>query len=340
MGFDPSIETLSLPLADGGEGTLDVLETNLDLEKVEVIVSDPIFRHINAYYLKNGNTAHIEMAQASGLLRLNLEEYNPLKTSTYGTGELIKHAIDSGVKQINLFVGGSATNDGGIGMASALGSRFYAKGGNVLKPTAESLPKILDFDVTAMIKQTRGIEFKVLTDVKNELYGIAGASHVFAGQKGASEGQIVALDNGLKHLAQLLNNGHENVKGAGAAGGLGYGAISFLNAKVQSGISFMLDISKFDEKVKAVDLVITGEGRIDYQSINGKVISGVMHIAKHYNKAVNLACGYSEIELENSPVYQIIEIAKDLNDAKTNAASYLQLIGERIARDLSQSQTN
>lgn len=327
-------------MADGGEGTLEVLETNLDLDKVGVIVSDPIFRPITAHYLKNEDTAFIEMAEASGLQRLKQEEYNPFKTSTFGTGELIKHAVDSGVKRINLFLGGSATNDAGIGMASALGSRFYSKGGNVLKPTGESLSKIHHFDITTMERQTSGVEFKVLTDVKNVLFGVEGASYVYAGQKGGDVSQIAVLDRGLKHLSKLLNNGNENLIGAGAAGGLGYGAMSFLNAKVHSGISFMLDLSQFDQKVKTVDLVITGEGRIDNQSLNGKVISGVMQIAKRYNKPVNLICGYSDIGFKNIPLFQIIDIAKDFVDAKTNSATYLQELGERIARDLQQPHTN
>ena len=148
------------------------------------------------------------------------------------------------------------------------------------------------------------------------------------------------MDNGLRRLASLLNNGNEKINGAGAAGGLGYGAISFLGAKVQSGISFMLEITQFDQKVKESDLVITGEGRIDDQSLQGKVISGVMHIANRYNKALILTCGYSIFELNGVPIYQINDISNDFNDAKTNAASYLRLIGERVVRDFIESQTN
>jgi glycerate kinase len=332
--IDPSIEIVNQPMADGGEGTLEVLKTNLGLEKVEAIVKDPLFRPIKAYYLKNEHIAFIEMAEASGLKRLETHEYNPAKTSTFGTGELIKHAIESGVKRINLFIGGSATNDGGIGLASALGCSFYSKEGNVLNPTGESLSQIHQIDVNAMKKRIEGIEFKVLTDVTNELYGTDGAAYVYASQKGANAIQMEELDNGLRHLANLLNNRNEKIKGAGAGGGIGYGAISFLGAKVQSGISFMLDITQFERKVKEADLVITGEGRIDHQSFQGKVISGVMQIAKPYNKAVILTCGYSEIELNDVPAYQIIDISDDLNAAKTNATSYLRLIGERIVRDL------
>lgn len=337
--IDSSIVIANQPIADGGEGTLEVLETNLSLEKVEVIVHDPLFRTINAFYLKNKNSAFIEMAEASGLQRLEMHEYNPAKTSTFGTGELIKHAIESGLKQINLFVGGSATNDGGIGMAAALGCVFKSKGNKVLKPTGEALSQIHTIDNSQQAQLNRGVEFKVLTDVKNVLFGLKGAAHVYAKQKGANTDQVNELDFGLKNLAGIMGNGLETELGAGAAGGLGYGAMTFLNAKLHSGVDFLMGVIDFEARLSDVDLIITGEGKLDAQTLEGKVVSGVLKLGKKNNIPVVLVCGSSEIN-PDVPLYQIIEEPMSLQDAILNASGYLELIGERIARDLKQSQTN
>jgi glycerate 2-kinase len=335
---DSTIEIVKHPLADGGEGTLKVLNANLDLEKVKVVVNDPLFRPIKAYYLRNRKTAFIEMAEASGLQRLRMDEYNPSKTSTFGTGELIKHAIKSGVKEINLFVGGSATNDGGIGIASALGCVFMTEGKEILKPTGEALNQIHSIDDGQLNRLISGINFSVLTDVKNVLFGKNGAAHVYAKQKGANTNQIIELDSALRHLAGVLDNGLESELGAGAAGGLGYGAMTFLNAELQSGVEFLMKITCLEDKLNDVDLIITGEGKLDAQSLEGKVVDGVLKIGMKHNIPIVLACGSSEIS-PDVPVYQVIESSINLEDAIKNTAVYLGLIGERIARDLQQPPT-
>ncbi len=289
--FDSSIEIIRCPLADGGEGTLELLETHMSLERQFLFVKDPLLRPIESYYLKGEGVAYIEMAKASGLELLSLPERNPLNTSTYGTGELIQHAIDSGCKEINLCVGGSATNDGGVGMASVLGFQFKVEKSVINNPTGRDLPRITEvihFDIP------QDIGVNVLCDVENPLYGENGAAFVYAGQKGASPKQIEELDTGLRNLAHVLANGNEHIPGAGAAGGLGYGAISFLNARVKSGVEFLMDKSELNAKLQKADLVFTGEGRLDSQSAKGKVISGVVNRAKEADVPVAIICGQQQ----------------------------------------------
>jgi len=337
--FDLSIEIVSHPLADGGEGTLNVLESNLNLKRVGVIVNDPFFRPIKAYFLKDKDTAFIEMAEASGLQRLKLEEYNPAKASTYGTGELIKHAINSGVKNVNLFIGGSATNDGGIGMAAALGYKFIGEDGVIQKPVGKDLYQILAIDDSKLNTLIKNVRFTVLTDVQNKLYGKNGATLVYGTQKGADEGMLIALDDGLKHLAGILKNGMEDVSGAGAAGGLGYGAMVFLKADIKSGIEYIMKVTKLKNRLLDVDLVITGEGKFDNQSLEGKVVGGVLSLIQQQKKPVALVCGSSVIELDEVPIYQIMDFSSGLRDAKENAFIYLKMIGELLVRDFIETQT-
>jgi len=336
--FDSSVEIVHQQMADGGEGTLEVIAATLNLEKIEVFVNDPIFRPIKAYYLRDKDIAFIEMAEASGLQRLHKEEYNPQKTTTYGTGELIKHAIESGAKQINLFVGGSATNDGGIGIASALGAVFMTEEGEVLRPIGEDLSQIKTIDCKQVNQLIAGVKCCVYTDVKNVLFGPNGAAHVYGSQKGATVQQTVELDVGLKHLARILGNGLEHRPGAGAAGGLGYGAMTFLGAALLSGVDYLIGILGLDEKLKNVDLIISGEGKIDEQTLEGKVVHGILKLGKRHKIPVVLVCGLSVITT-SAAVYDVVDEAINLEDSISNAATYLELIGERIVRDFQQPRT-
>ena len=279
------------------------------------------------------------MAEASGLARLQPEEYAPSKTTTYGTGELIKHAIGLGIKHINLFIGGSATNDGGIGMAAALGCAFASEDGTILRPTGESLSMIHHIDDHGLSKEIDGIEFNVLTDVKNELYGADGAAFVYSRQKGADEAMQKMLNDGLKHLANISNNGFENLAGAGAAGGLGYGALTFLHATIKSGLDFIIETTGFEKKLMIADLIITGEGKLDKQTLEGKVVAGVISLAKKSNVPIILVCGSSELSIGNLCIYQIVHESKGLEDGVSNAARYLEILGERAVRDFIQSST-
>ncbi len=331
--FDPTVQTKKLPLADGGEGTLDVLESILNTERIELTVNDPCFRPVKTYYLRSGDTAYIEMALASGLQLLTTLERNPLNTSTYGTGELIRHALDRGVSEVVLMVGGSATNDGGIGMASALGYEFMTDNQEGFKPVGRCLSQIDSIGKERRHERIGAVRFTVLSDVQSLLLGPKGASYMYGAQKGASPKAIKSLDEGLVNLSKVLNNGFEKTKGSGAAGGLGYGAMSFLGANIQSGIQSILKIVGFETMLKDIDLIITGEGRLDNQSLEGKVVSGVIAFAKKKNIPVGIICGVSNLEslkIDNCTILQVLDLAENLEDAIINGSSYV----EALAHDL------
>lgn len=332
----PDAEVIKLPLADGGEGTLEILERELNAQKIELEVSDPLFRPVKAYYLLNGGKAYIEMAKASGLPLLKNFEKSPLKTSTYGTGELISDAVQRGAKEIFVMIGGSATNDGGCGMAEALGVRFYSSNGTELKAIrGQDLSRISTLDISAL-ERFVGVSFKVLSDVQNPLTGPNGASYVFGKQKGASEMEIEQLDLGLQNLAAVLNNGNEQKPGAGAAGGLGYGLMSFVDARLGSGINQVFDILDFDGHLAGVDLIITGEGKLDGQTLSGKVISGVNERAKESNIPIGIICGISDelsrvkANLGIEMIYQVSERANSFQDSMQNANKYVEELAEEL----------
>ncbi len=294
--YDKHIEIVTHPLADGGEGTLDLLEDALSLTRVPVKVKDPLYRTIGSYYLKGGSSAFIEMALASGLQLLRPEERNPLKTSTHGTGELIRNAIKKRAKHIYLMIGGSATNDGGTGMAEALGYSFSSKSAIIYSVTGETIGDVHDY-VNNTGDLLSGISVTVLTDVQNKLLGPTGATHVYGRQKGASDAMLVTLENNMEKLVRVLDNGLENIPGAGAAGGLGYGAMSFLGAELKSGIETVMEITGFEKKLDGVDLIISGEGKMDLQTVEGKVIAGVSSKAREFDIPFSVICGMAE-ELE------------------------------------------
>lgn len=327
----PNAQVSSQPLADGGEGSLGILEDRLDLKRVEVEVTDPLFRPVQAYYLSDNKSAFIEMATASGLLLLKAEERNPLHTTTFGTGELIRHALENGCTEVNLLIGGSATNDCGIGMARALGFAFLDEEGVDLKGVGSDLSKIQSIDLDFVIPQLSTAKFKVLTDVQNPLLGEFGAAAVYGAQKGASDESISILEAGAQNLVTILSNDMENAKGAGAAGGLGYGSLSFLGAELVSGIDYMLDLTGIYSLVASSDLVITGEGSVDEQSMQGKVIAGLKRVCDSHRKPLAIICGRSSFnEWDGIPIYQVMDITNDLTDAMTNTNQYVA----RLASDL------
>lgn len=337
LRFDSSIEITMLPLADGGEGTLDVLESVLETERIPLTVNDPLFRPVSTYYLKSKDLAFIEMANASGLQLLKPQERNPLKTSTFGTGEMIADALSKGVSHVYLLIGGSATNDGGIGMAKALGYHFVT-GGNVhFAATGEQLEMIEGVVSNEVHERVKEVKFTVLSDVRNELLGKEGASYVYGKQKGADDGTIELLDKGLKNLSKVLNNGFERVNGAGAAGGLGYGAMSFLQAEIKSGIETIMEIVGFRQHLEKVDLIITGEGKLDAQTAEGKVISGVLSCATENNIPIGIICGVADENLsgvDRECVYQVTELALNHGDAMTNAEKYVEDLAFNLIRDM------
>ncbi len=275
----PGIETTQMPLSDGGEGVLDILRKALSLKNFSLEVSDPLGRPVQARYglSADGGTALVEMATASGLQLLSQAERNPLLTSTYGTGQLLADARARGARTALLAIGGSATNDAGIGMAAALGWQFLYASGDPVKPTGGNLQRIARIipPPTPLFDKV-----EVLCDVTNPLYGPNGAAWIYGPQKGGTPESLTHLDEGLRHVAALVADqlgkpGLAEIPGAGAAGGLGFGGMAFLNASLKRGIAMVLDLVGFDAAVRRADLVITGEGHIDGQSLQGKLIQGV-----------------------------------------------------------------
>lgn len=275
----PDAEIVALPIADGGEGSVDAFTLAMKGEKVFCHVKDPFFNDMEAFYGKlDATTAIIEMSACAGLpLVIGCE--NPLLTTTFGVGELIDHAISNGAKKIILGLGGSCTNDAGVGAAAALGCRFFNSLGESFIPTGGTLKDIYNIDFTSCHKRLRGIEFITICDIDNPLYGKNGAAYIFAPQKGATPDMVLALDEGLKHFSDIVyqTTGQDIavLKGSGAAGGMGAGSVIFFNAKLQMGIDTILDVTDFDTHLKDANVVFTGEGKIDTQSLNGKVVLGV-----------------------------------------------------------------
>ena len=277
----PECEVVKVNVADGGEGTMDALRQTLGGTRVNLLVYDPLGRPIEAYYviLDDGMTAVLEMSVASGLPLLSPEERNPSKTSTYGTGELICDALSKGCTKFLVGIGGSATNDAGMGMLSALGYRFLNADGTELKPIGGSLGLVEDILMQERNTHLNNAAFIVACDVKAPLFGPEGAAYVFAPQKGADPQMVQSLDAGLRHFAEVSSrktgSDFSQMHGAGAAGGLGYAFKEFLNASLERGVEMVLDAIGFDEIIAGADLVITGEGRVDSQTLTGKTPFGV-----------------------------------------------------------------
>ena len=305
-----SAEVTILPLADGGEDSLEVIEDALQLKKVSVCVKDPLLRPITTHYGINGSDAYVEMALASGLQLLSANEQHPTKTSSFGTGQLIRHAIENGAKRIFVFAGGSATNDGGIGMAQALGFSFKDKNGMEIQPTGENLIRINSIDETENILSDA--EITLLTDVKNKLLGPYGATNQYAKQKGATNHEVTILEKGLEHFANIVHqhSGRKvvNLAGSGAAGGVALSVVGLLNGSIESGIQTILKTIDFDVKLKAADLVITGEGKLDQQTLQGKVVQGVIKACNQAKTSVMVVCGQNELALEELKSLSISEI--------------------------------
>ena len=294
--FD-NCEVIKISVADGGEGTIDSLIEILGGEKVKVKVLNPINKEIDSYYgiLKDKNTAVIEMAVASGLPLLKKNERNPMKTSTYGTGQLIKDALLKGCTRFIVGIGGSATNDGGMGMLEALGYKFYDINNNYLDGKGENLIKINKIEMSPLMLEYKNLEFTIACDVNNPFYGKNGASYVYAKQKGATDDMIIALDKGLEHFARVIerdfNINIQSIPGSGAAGGIGGAFVSFLKGQLNSGIDIILETIDFENIISKADLIFTGEGRIDFQTSMGKAPVGIAKYAKKQNIPVIAIAG-------------------------------------------------
>ena len=310
---------ISVPVADGGEGTVDAFLYALGGEKKSIWVSDAFNEQkILAHYaMLKDNIAVIEMAACAGL-PLVKNRLEPDKTTTFGVGELIIDAINSGAKKIILGLGGSATNDGGCGMAAALGVKFKDEQDQEFIPTGGTLSQIYKIDMNNIYPKIKDVEFISMCDVDNPLCGRLGASAVFAPQKGADEDMVKSLDEGLAHLAKIIKRDlHievKDIKGAGAAGGLGAGSIAFLQSKLTKGIDVILDTINFDELVSKADIVFTGEGKFDSQSLHGKVVMGVANRSQKYKTPVIVvtgAIGENIQEAYNKGITAIFSINKE-----------------------------
>lgn len=298
--FLPQAEVVSLPLADGGDGTAEVLQDRLGATRIEVPVSDPLFRPIVTDYLYDVNSglAFIEMAKASGYALLQPEERNPMFTTTFGTGELIQYAIKAGAKRLIIGLGGSATNDAGTGMAAALGYRFLDESRAEVSPVGKNLEKITRIEAPAE-DPIKGIQVDLACDVSNPFYGEMGAAQVYGPQKGANAQEVLQLDQGLQSFAALVKKDFDlnlqNIPGAGAAGGVGGGAVAFLGAKHRSGIELVKELLDFEASLEGADWVITGEGALDEQSLYGKTIQGVTDSAQKSGVPVAVFCGHLDL---------------------------------------------
>ena len=325
--IDPEIETIVIPLADGGEGSLAFLQMTLHLDMVEIEVEDPLGRPINVMYGIDGGHAYIELAAASGLLLLDQKDRSPLNTSSFGTGQMIAHAIEQGAKQISLFVGGSATNDGGMGIAAALGCRFLDINNNVLSPIGANLLRIKEIDCELAKQKIGDCKITVFTDVSNVLCGSQGAAYTYAPQKGANSAEVEILDRGLKNLAQRIELAGfrkiHDLEGGGAAGGIAAGLVGLLNADLSSAIHVILDICQIDELIKGVDLIITGEGKVDQSSLDGKLLSGLVKQANRSAVPIMVVCGQNELAKSSWNALDIIDVSEISILASSEAESML-----------------
>ena len=330
---DNLIDTYIIPMADGGEGTSDVLNRLYQGKKIFVDAHDAYGRACKAYYYKKDHTAIIELAAVCGLEMIEKELRHPLNSSSYGMGEVILHAINAGCNNILIGLGGSACNDGGIGMLEALGTKFYDKDNNLIKASIANIEQIARVD----IKKYPEINFKVACDVTNPNIGPNGATYVFGPQKGANKEELAILENKLCHLDTLFHL--SNIASTGAAGGCS-GALYLIDGKLISGIDMILNESGIDEKLKEVDLCISGEGSIDEQSVNGKTISGIAKRCKKYN--VPLICLAGALKGNLSPLYEIgvsslfsiTDRPKSLNEALLEGEQALENCSENIARTI------
>ncbi len=333
-----------IPVADGGEGTVDSVLYAAGGNIKKVNVKNPSGKIIEAKYgIINKEKAVIEMAEASGITLVDDAIRNPLKYSTYGTGELIKDAINNNIKEILIGIGGSATNDCGIGMANALGYKFLDENNNELEAIAENMIKVSSIDDSNVDKRIFDIKINVACDVKNPLYGENGATAIYGKQKGVTEESFDILDNGLKNIARIVkekfNKKIDYIEGSGAAGGLGGGLVAFCNAELKSGIDAVLDIIDFEDKIKDTSLIITGEGAIDGQTKKGKVPVGV---ARRSNKIPVIAI-VGDIRDGAEAVYDMgivsimpaLKKAMPLNEAIKNSKSLIEDAAERACRFIS-----
>jgi glycerate kinase len=340
----PQVVVESLPVADGGDGTVDAAVA-AGFERREVRVAGPLGDEVTAAFALRGDTAVVEMAEASGLQRLPKGVFAPLSSSTYGSGELLRAALDAGARTIVFGVGGSATTDGGAGMLSALGARFLDDEGEPVAPGGAALGDVASADLSGLDDRFAAVDLVLASDVDNPLTGPKGAPAVYGPQKGAGPDDVAALDSALAHFAAVLEKelgpkaaGYATAPGAGAAGGVGYGAL-VLGARFRPGIEVMLDVLGFAPALERATLVITGEGSLDEQTLHGKAPAGVAAAARAAGKEVVAVCGRLALRPEAlgragiRRAYPLTEVEPDIAKCIADAGPILERVAENIGRD-------
>lgn len=339
----PEADYVKIPVADGGEGTVEAMVAATQGNIVRLTVTGPLGKPVEAFYGLSGDerTAFIEMAAASGLELVPAAQRDPLITTSFGTGELIKDALDRGVDHFIIGIGGSATNDGGSGMMQALGAQLLDEHGKQIAYGGGALPQLARIDIEQLDTRIKQCRFEVACDVSNPLTGDKGASAIFGPQKGATPELVQQLDKALEHYANLIHRDLDidvlHIDGGGAAGGMGAALHAFCQAELRSGIEIVTEALGLAEQVKDADLVITGEGRIDSQSINGKVPIGVAKVAKQFNKPVigiagSLTADVGVVHQHGlDAVFSVLFSICSLDDALANAAQNVRLTARNVA---------
>ncbi|PIE56227.1 MAG: glycerate kinase [Desulfobulbus propionicus] len=340
----PDAQVRKIPVADGGNGLLDVFRNHLKAEVHRQTVTGPRGKPVKAAlcYLPSSRTAFVEMALASGLALLSPAEYNPGQTTTRGTGELIRAALDLGAVHILVGLGGSATNDGGTGMATVLGARFLDRHGQAITPTGDNLETITTMDLSAMDPRLKNVHIEAACDVDNPLTGPRGAARVYGPQKGATPEQVNSLDAGLVHLATLLNSfttgDISQLPGAGAAGGLGAGLHAFTGAALRPGTDVVLEVVGLEKALQEADLVLTGEGQIDEQTAFGKAPAGVARLARRHGIPCLAVAGSRGQDLTSlhalgiNAVFSLCPGPISLEEAMTNSTAMIRRATEQVLR--------
>ncbi len=339
--FYPDSEVVEIPIADGGEGTSDCFIQLLGAEKVTLLSTGPYNEKLNGYYARKDNTAILETAMFAGL-PLAEGRLNPALTSTFGVGTMIRHAVENGCREIIIGLGGSCTNDAGTGMACALGVRFINMAGEEFVPTGATLAEIAYIDTTFADRLLKDCKITAMCDIDNPMYGQTGAAHVYAPQKGANEKMVLLLDKNLADLAATIKNqlgiDVSEIPGSGAAGAMGAGILAFLKGSLKSGIETVLDLVDFDDTINDADVIFTGEGKIDGQSLRGKVVIGVAARAAKKNVPVIALVGdvgegaESAYDMGVSAIVSINRVALPFNKAKLRSQKDLADTVEMLIR--------
>ncbi|MDD3013949.1 MAG: glycerate kinase [Candidatus Gastranaerophilales bacterium] len=328
---------IKCPLADGGDGTIESIYSATGGELINTTVNDPLFRKIDAIWLKQGKTAIIEAAKANGLTLLKPFELNPFKATTFGVGELILDSVRKGCNKVIIGVGGSATNDAGFGALRALGVRFLKRDNTEINYDIRSFLEISRIDTANIDPVLKDTKLIVATDVKNPLTGINGASMTFARQKGAKTENLSELDNLLTHFADVsseyLEKDNRNITGAGAAGGIAYGLSEYLGAKTESGFDLISRLCGLEDKIKEADLVITGEGRLDEQSLWGKAPIKVAELAKKFNKTCIAVVGSMDTDFNWKKYYKVVYSLSDENTTVEYSIKNAVTLLEKVVRE-------